>query len=123
LWAISGFVLVGCGGQNNDEQRAVANFNAAYGTVPLREAVKNGGGVSFCRIAPQPQRSGHLLLTAVMKNGSWLQATIDPDVGLRSEDITTGRDFAGLYGTKGEAELRERGKACRVSPDGEVSLD
>ncbi len=86
----------------------------------LREFLEKSGAVSSCRIAVRPERSDQQLLTVITKAGDWLQATIDPEQTLRSEDVTVG----GGVDPQTEAELRRGGKACRASAtDGSLSLD
>jgi len=120
LLAVSAPVLAACGGKNDDAKRAVSSFNRGDAPARALEFMAKSGPVSSCRIAPQPQRSDQLLLTMITKNGSWLQATIDPDATLPSHDVTTG----GGFDPRTEAEYRTRGDACKVSPaDGSVSLE
>jgi hypothetical protein len=123
LLASSWPLLVACGGENDDAQRALDGLNGGSASVRLREALEKGGGISFCSITPQAQATGNLVLTIVMRSEAWVQATMDPEREVRSEDVTTGGNFAQLFGTQAERDLREHGKPCRVSPaDGTVSL-
>jgi hypothetical protein len=61
-----------------------------------------------------------------MKNDSWYKATLDPeeDEKLRRENVATGENYAQVFGSDREAELRQTGRACTVSvTDGAVSLN
>jgi hypothetical protein len=119
LLAASAPALAACDGKNDDAQRAVDRFNGGNAPIVLREFLEKSGAVSWCRIAPRPERSDQQLLTVITKSG-WLQATIDPDRTLPIEDVTVGGDFD----SQTEAELRKRGEACRVSAaDGSLTLD
>jgi hypothetical protein len=54
-----------------------------------------------------------------MKNDSWYQATLDPEVDekLRGENVTTGKNYAQVFGPDREAELRKTGRgAPSLSP-------
>ena len=120
MLAASAPALAACDGKNDDAQRAVDRFNGGNAPLVLREFLENGGAVSSCRIAVRPERSDQQLLTVITKTGGWLQATIDPERTLPSQDVTVG----GNFDPQTEADLRKRGKACRVSAaDGSLALD
>jgi hypothetical protein len=115
--AASAPALAACGGEDDFAQRAVDRVNAGSAPILLRELLQEAE-VSSCRVHPRADRPGEMLLTVITDSGIGLEATIDPDETLRLEDVTT-RGFD--RGTA--AELRSRGKACRVSPaDGSVAL-
>jgi hypothetical protein len=119
LLAASAPALAACDGKNDDAERAVDRFNGGNAPIVLREFLDKSGAVSSCRIAAQPGRSDQLL-TIITKTGGWLQATIDPERTLHSQDVTLG----GNFDPKTEAEYRRRGEACRASAtDGSLSLD
>jgi hypothetical protein len=123
--AVSANLLAACGGDTDDLQVAVDRLNGGPASSRLRESLEAGGGLSFCRVTPEPKRPNRLLLTVVMKNDSWYEATLDPeqDEKLRSENVTTGKNYAQRFGREHRAELRMTGRACTVSPtDGAVTL-
>jgi hypothetical protein len=124
--AVSANLLAACGGDTDDLQVAVDRLNGGPASSRLRESVEAGGGVSFCRITPQPDRAERLQLTVVMKDGGWYQATLDPEQEekLQTENVTTGENYAQRFGREHQAELRMTGRACTVSvTDGAVSLN
>ena len=126
LLAVSANLLAACGGDTDDLQVAVDRLNGGLASSRLRASLEAGGGLSFCRVTPEPDRPNRLRLTVVMKNDSWYQATLDPEVDekLRSENVTTGKNYAQVFGPDREAELRKTGRACTVSvTDGAVSLN
>jgi hypothetical protein len=126
LLAVSANLLASCGGDTDDLQVAVDRLNGGPASVRLRDSLEAGGGLSFCRVTPEPDRPNRLLLTVVMKNDSWYQAALDPeeDEKLRSENVTTGKSYAQDFGPEREAELRKTGRACTVAvTDGAVSLN
>ena len=96
LLAVSANLLAACGGGGKDDlQVAVDRLNGGDASVRLRASLAEGGGVSLCRITPQPDRPERLQLTVVMKDGSWYQATLDPEMDekLRSENVATGKEL------------------------------
>jgi hypothetical protein len=118
--AASAPALAACDGKNADAERAVDRFNGGNAPIVLREFLEKSGAVSSCRMAVRPERSDQQLLTVIAKTGDWLQATIDPEHTLRSEDVTIG----GGFDPQTEAELRRGGEACKVSAaDGSLTLD
>lgn len=126
LLAVSANLLAACGGDNDDLQVAVDRLNGGPPSSRLRESLEAGGGLSFCRVTPEPDRPNRLMLTVVMKNDSWYEATLDPegDEKLRRENVTTGENYGRVFGPDREAELRKTGRACTVSvTDGAVSLN
>ena len=127
LLAVSANLLAACGGGGKDDlQVAVDRLNGGDASIRLRASLATGGGVSLCRITPQPNRPERLQLTVVMKDGSWYQATLDPeqDEQLQTENVTTGKNYAQRFGREHQAELRMTGRACTVSPDdGAVALN
>jgi hypothetical protein len=126
LLAVSANLFAACGGDTDDLQVAVDRLNGGPASVRLRDSLEAGGGLSFCRVTPEPDRPNRLLLTVVMKNDSWYQAALDPeeDEKLRSENVTTGKSYAQDFGPEREAELRKTGRACTVAvTNGAVSLN
>lgn len=126
LLAVSANLLAACGGDTDDLEVAVDRLNGGPASSRLRNSLEAGGGLSFCRVTPEPDRPNRLLLTVVMKNDSWYQATLDPEVDekLRGENVTTGKNYAQVFGPDREAELRKTGRECTVSvTDGAVSLN
>ena len=126
LLAVSANVFAACGGDPDDLEVAVDRLNGGPASSRLRNSLEAGGGLSFCRVTPEPDRPNRLLLTVVMKNDSWYQATLDPeeDEKLRRENVTTGENYAQVFGLDREAELRKTGRECTVSvTDGAVSLN
>jgi hypothetical protein len=126
LLAVSANLLTACGGDTDDLQVAVDRLNGGPASVHPRESLEAGGGLSFCRVTPEPDRPNRLLVFVVMKNNSWYQATLDPeaDEKLRRENVTTGKNYAQVFGPDRKAELRKTRRACTVSvTDGAVSLN
>jgi hypothetical protein len=127
LLAISANLLAACGGGSKDDlQVAVDRLNGGPASTRLRESLEAGGGVSFCRITPQPDHPERLQLTVVMKDSGWYLATLDPEMDekLQTENVTTGKNYAQRFGHEHQAELRMTGRACTVAAnDGAVSLN
>jgi hypothetical protein len=119
-----GLLLAACGGGNQDDlQDAIGQFNAARSGAVL-ETLERGGPISTCRVHPGAGRPDYLAVTAVTTSGSWLQAVWDPDRKVRSEDVTTGSSYSGKFGAHAEEQLRSQGRPCTVFPaSGTISLD
>ena len=128
LLAVSANLLAACGGGGKDDlQVAVGRLNGGDASVRLRASLAEGGGVSLCRITPQPDHPERLQLTVVMKDGSWYQADARPGDGREAteRERRDGQELRAALRARapGGAPHDRPGVHGLVPDDGAVSLD
>ena len=99
-----GELLAACGGGGKDDLQVAVDGSTRRRVGTSACVAGDRRGVSLCRITPQPDRAERLQLTVVMKDGSWYQATLDPET--ESYRARTSRRAGTTRGASGASARR-----------------